>query len=140
MITIRRSPWVSLPIAIVTLVALGCATSGPSRAIAPDGVSTLAGKWVGTVTLPSGRSVPGTFELMPTGDYATEASGFSARGKAQVKDGNLTLVSTSTSGGVATGQRTSLASLYERPDGTQVLRGTGHSDAGPFSFEVSRRK
>jgi hypothetical protein len=138
--TNKQALWASVLIGVVTLSALGCATSGPSKAIAPAELASLAGKWIGTVTLPSGRNVPGTFELLPTGDYSTEASGFSARGKAQVKDGNLALVSTSTSGGMATGQRTSLASLYERPDGMLVLRGTGNSDVGPFSFEVSRKK
>ena len=140
MVTSKSSLWAPLLIAVGTLAALGCATSGESKAIAPAELPALAGKWAGTVVLPSGRSVPGTFELLPTGDYSTQASGFSAQGKAQVKDGNLALVSTSTSGGIATGQRTSLASLYERPDGMLMLRGNGHSDAGPFSFEVTRKK
>jgi len=130
----------SLCLALAAAVALGCATSGQSKAIAPTELPGLAGKWTGTVVLPSGRSVPGTFELAPTGNYSTQAGGFSAAGKAQIKDGNLALTSTATSGGVATGQRTSIASLYERPDGMLLLRGNGHSDAGPFSFEVTRKK
>lgn len=140
MVTRKHSLWASLLIGVVTVAALGCATSGQSKAIASTELASLAGKWIGTVVLPSGRSVPGTFELLPTGDYSTEASGFSAQGKAQVKDGNLALVSTSTTGGMATGQRASVASLHERPDGSLVLRGNGNSDSGPFSFEVSRKK
>ena len=140
MLTSKQALWASVLIGVVTLSALGCSTSQQSKAIAPTELASLAGKWIGTVTLPSGRYVPGTFELSPTGDYSTEASGFSAQGKAQVKDGNLALVSTSTTGGMATGQRTSLASLYERPDGMLVLRGNGNSDRDPFSFEVSRKK
>jgi hypothetical protein len=140
MVTSTRCRWAPLFIAVVTVSALGCASSGATKPIAANELPSLAGKWVGTVVLPSGRSVPGTFELLPSGEYSTEASGFSARGMAQVKDGNLALLSTSTSGGMATGQRRSVASLSERPDGMLVLRGNGNSDTGPFSFEVSRKK
>ncbi|MGH7388090.1 MAG: hypothetical protein ACREM3_01340 [Candidatus Rokuibacteriota bacterium] len=140
MMTSRNCVWTSLLIAVFTVSALGCASSGTSKAIGPSDLSSLAGKWTGTLVLPSGRSAPGTFELSPNGDYLTQASGFTARGKAQVKDGNLALVSTSTTGGLATGQRTSAASLSERADGMLVLTGSGHSDSGPFSFDVSRKK
>ena len=65
---------------------------------------------------------------------------FSATGKAVIKDGNLYLTSTSTTGGIATDQRTSTASLSERSDGAQVLNGFGHADAGPFNFVLTRQK
>ena len=136
----KRSLAASLCLAIVTVMAPGCATSEKPRAVTTAELPALAGQWTGTVVLPSGRSVPGTFELAPTGDYSTQAGAFVARGKAQMKGGNLALTSTSTSGGAATGQRTSIASVYERSDGMLELRGTGHSDAGPFSFEVRRAK
>jgi hypothetical protein len=66
-------------------------------AIAPQDLPSLAGKWVGMVTLPSGKTTPGTMEMSPNSDYVARAEAFSAQGKA-------------------------------------------NSDAGPFSFEVTRRK
>jgi hypothetical protein len=108
--------------------------------IGPNDLSSLAGRWVGTVTPPSGRAIPGTMDLSPNGDYVTRAGAFSAQGKSQVKDGALQLVSTSTTGGLSTDQRTSTATLSQRSDGSLVLNGRGHSDAGPFDFEVVRQK
>jgi hypothetical protein len=95
---------------------------------------------VGNVVPPGAKAQPGTLELAPDGSYVARAGAFSAQGTAQVKDGNLVLTSTSTTGGMATGQRTSTASLAQRPDGTLVLTGRGHSDTGPFDFTVTRPK
>jgi hypothetical protein len=136
----RGFAWTSLVIALFTVSALGCATSGTSKTVGPNDLASLAGRWTGSLLLPSGQNVHGTFDLAPNGDYVVQAGTFTARGKAQVKDGSLTLASTSTTGGLSTGPRTSIASLSETPEGTQILRGNGHSDAGPFSFDVSRKK
>ena len=135
---------VGLLIVMFTAVAIGCASTGTPKTIAAGDLPSLAGTWDGTLIPPSGGmgSTPttGTLTLSANGDYAARAGAFAAQGKAQVKDGGLQLTSTSTTGGLATGQRTSTAALSERPDGTLVLTGFGHSDAGPFNFEVTRRK
>jgi hypothetical protein len=139
---IKTVVWNSLIAALVVTV-LGCASSGATKAIGPQDMPSLAGKWSGTLNLPGGgATAPGTLEITPDGSYTAMAGAFIAQGKAQIKDGSLTLVPTMTTGvgpGVR-GPRTSSASLSERPDGTQVLTGYGHSDAGPFDFQVSRRK
>ncbi len=139
-----RKSWVvtSLLMAVVTVAALGCAgaTSGTAKTIGPNDLVSLAGRWVGNITMPSGSSAPGTWDLTPAGDYTTRAGAFSATGKAQVKDGKLQLTSTSMSGGAATGPRTSTASLSQREDGKLVLTGSGHADSGPFNFEVTKEK
>ena len=140
MVNFRRSTRTSCLIAVVALLALGCASAGTSKALGPNDLPTLAGRWVGTITPPSGKPVPGTLDVSPNGDYVTRAGAFSAQGKAQIRDGALQMVSTSTTGGLSTSPRTSAATLSERPDGTLVLRGSGHSDAGPFDFEVVRQK
>ena len=142
MVTIKGRVWRPLLIGVFAVTALGCASTGVSKSIGPNDLPSLAGKWVGTLTLPSGRSEQGTVEMSPNGEYAVQATGFSAAGKAQVKDGNLTLVSTVTSGagGSVTGVRSSVAFLSERADGTLVLRGSGNSATGPFNFEVVRQK
>jgi hypothetical protein len=138
----RRMIGVSWLVIVVALSTLGCATggSGTPRAIGPNDLPSLAGKWIGNVVLPSGRAEQGTLELLPNGSYVARAGSFAAQGNATVKDGNLSLVSTSTSGGLSTAQRTSTASLSQRDDGSLVLRGNGHSDQGVFSFDVARPK
>ncbi len=138
MLTTKSCVWTSLLIAVFTVAALGCASSGTPKAIGPNDMSSLAGRWTGDVTGPSGTSTVGTWDLTPAGDYTTRAGAWSATGKAQIKDGNLVLTSTSTTGAMATGQRTGTASLSQRSDGSLVLSGTGHSDAGPFSFTVTK--
>jgi hypothetical protein len=141
MMITKRYVWTALLVAGFAVAALGCATgSGSRKAIGPNDLPSLAGRWVGDVILPTGKSETGTFDLTPAGDYVTRAGAFSATGRAQVKDGNLLLTSTSTSGGVATGQRTSTASLSQRNDGRLVLTGRGQSDSGPFNFEVTKQK
>jgi len=136
---------VSMSVVIITcftISAFGCASPGVRKPIGSNDLASLAGTWVGTLTLPSGAPVVGTLVISPNGDYFTQTGAFVARGQTQVKDGNLVLVPTYTSGGLGlvTGERTSVATLSERPDGTLVLTGNGHSDTGPFSFEVTRQK
>jgi hypothetical protein len=142
MAIIKSSGWACLLIAVFTVSGFGCASSGTTKAIAPTELSTLAGTWVGSVTLPSGRAEHGTLEMSATGDYVARAGSFSAQGKAQVRDGNLVLVPTATTGGggAVTGPRSSIAALSQRQDGSLVLNGYGHSAQGPFGFEVVRRK
>jgi hypothetical protein len=142
MVTTRSLIGVSLLVAVVAVSALGCATgdAGMAKAIGPNDLPSLAGKWVGNVILPSGRAEQGTLELLPNGDYVARAGALSAQGKAQVKEGGLSMTSTSTTGGLSTAQRTSFASVTQRSDGSLVLRGNGHSDQGVFSFDVSRAK
>jgi hypothetical protein len=140
MVTTMRSVWTVLFL-VVTFAVLGCASSGVSKAIGPNDMPSLAGKWSGNMSLPSGQTAYGTMEMSPNGDYSVQASGFSAQGKATIRDGNLVLVPTASSGAIDArgGQRTSTASLTERADGL-VLKGFGHSAAGPFNFEVSKAK
>jgi hypothetical protein len=131
----------SLLIALFTVAGLGCASSSTSRmAVAAKDVASLAGMWAGSITPPSGKPIHGTLEISPTGDYLARAGSFSAQGKAQVKDGTVMFTSTSTAGGIAMSQRTSTANLSQRTDGTFVLTGSGHADAGPFDFQVARQQ
>lgn len=136
--TARGGAGVTLAIVLVALAAFGCASSGATPVAARD-VSSLAGKWTGWVRLPTGGSVPGTFELSPSGEYITRAGAFTTSGKAQVKDGAVVMVSTGGTGPLGINERTSTASLAER-SGTLVLSGTGRADVGPFDFEFTRQQ
>lgn len=137
----RNWSGVALLLAVMT-AAVGCATTGTRKVIGPGDLPSLSGTWTGTITLPSGRTEQGALVLAPSGDYTVRAGSFSAQGKAEVKDGALALVATSTTGGggAVTGPRSSVATVMERPDGTLALRGSGHSSAGPFDYDVVRRK
>lgn len=141
MVTMIRGAWTVLFVAVVLTVS-GCASSGTTKAIGPNDLPALAGKWSGSMKLPNGANAYGTMDLAPNGDYAVQASGFSAQGKATVKDGGLVLVPTASSGGVdaVAGTRASTASLSQRSDGTLQLTGFGHSNAGPFNFDVTKGK
>jgi hypothetical protein len=140
MVSTRHGVWVFLLIAVFTASALGCASAGKPKFIGPNDLPSLAGTWVGWVTLPSGSAFEATTDLSPNGNYVVRGGAFTATGRAVVKDGNLSITSTSMSGGVATEQRTSTASLSERQDGALVLNGFGHADAGPFNFLIVRQK
>jgi hypothetical protein len=140
MAKMKGSACVTLVVALFTLTALGCASTG-AKPVAVKDISSLAGKWSGWVRLPTGGSVPGTFELAPSGEYVTRAGAFSSQGRAQVKEGAMVLVATGGSGPLGTTERTSTASLVERSDGMLVLKGTGRDDrGGPFDFEFTRQK
>ncbi len=135
----KWSAWVF--IAVFTVAALGCASSGGTKPVAVTDLSSLAGTWTGWLAPPGGGSTPATWQMSPTGEYVARAGAFSAQGVAQIKDGALILRSTSGSASLATEQRTSTASVSEHPDGRLVLRGIGRGeDGGQFTFEVTRPK
>jgi hypothetical protein len=136
-----KSACLVLAIALLTVTALGCATTGGGGTpVAAKDVGSLAGKWTGWVRLPTGGSLPGTLEMSPGGAYTVSAGAFNSKGQAQVKDGAVMLVSTGASGPLAASDRTSTASLAER-SGMQVLRGSGRDAThGPFDFEFTRQK
>jgi len=141
---LRPRRGMGLLIMMLTAAVIGCASTDTSRGLAPGDLAALAGTWNGTITPPSGgggiANTEGTLTLSPNGDYVARLGAFVTQGQAEIKDGALMLTSTSTSGGLTTSQRTSTATLSERPDGMLVLSGFGHSDSGPFNFEVTRKK
>jgi hypothetical protein len=74
--------------------------------------------------------------------YSTDGGVYTAQGTAQVKDGELVLTPTSTTGGQTAGRvATAVFSEKRQPSQViQVLTGSGASSSGPYSFEVSRPK
>ena len=136
MVSARRGVWVFLLIAS----AFGCASSGVPKFIGSNDLPSLAGTWTGWVNGPSGGAIQATATLQSNGDYAVMGGAFSTKGKVVVKDGNLLLTSTSGTGALAAGERTSSATLSERSDGALVLTGFGHAVAGPFNFVLVRPK
>jgi hypothetical protein len=135
----RSAVWTSLLIAVVVVAASGCATAGVPKPI--TSMQSIAGTWIGPASLPGGVNVPSArVTIAPDGTYSAIAGAFSAQGKAEIKDGALTMVPTSSTGGLAmvAGNRSSSASLTDR-GGSMVLTGYGHSDKGPFYFELTKQ-
>ena len=141
MVSTKRGALVSLAIAIFTASALGCASSD-TKPMATRDISSIAGRWVGSVTGPGGTTSQGTVDIGTNGDYVLQAGAFAARGTASLKDGDIVFTPSysSGSGAIRMGNRSSSASITERPDGTMVMTGFGHSDGGPFNFMATRQK
>ena len=140
MVTTRRSAYVMLTIALLAVTVSGCASSGTTKPVAVKDLSSLAGKWNGSIKTTGSGSRPATFELTPGGDYVTRTEGFNTQGKAQIKDGALVLTGTGGTGRLGVSGRTSTASIVERSGGILVLTGSGHDDIGPFDFEFTKQK
>jgi len=141
MVSMKSGAWVALALAIFTVSALGCASTD-TKPVATRDLSSIAGRWTGSVTLPGGTTTQGTVDIGTTGDYVLQAGAFAARGTASLKDGDVVFTPSYSSGSGANvlGRRSSTASITTRPDGTLVMTGFGHSDGGPFNFMATRQK
>ena len=139
MVFTRSGVSAGLLIAVFVVAALGCATAGTPKQIGPNDMAMLAGTWGGNLSTPGAQTQTGSLQIMPDGQYTARAGAFMAQGKATIKDGQLELVPTMTTGG-PTAPRSSTATLSER-GGVMFLTGYGHSDRGvPYNFEVSKSK
>jgi hypothetical protein len=123
-------------VGVVVLAAMGCASSGWPKFIGQDDLKSLTGTWQGGLIGATGGLLPMRVTLNADGTYVTTAEAYSSRGTVRVGDGTLVLQSAGTSG--QTPERTSSATLSQRDDGTLVLTGSGRSEAGPFSFVVTK--
>lgn len=129
-------------IVVVVLVAwaiAGCAVKGTQKPVTAADAPLLRGVWQGDVTSPAGGSFPATLTVRPDGTYSTLAGAFSSTGKIELKDGYVQFVSTSTTGGLAVGERSGSAALMDR-GASWGLVGSGHSQSGPFNFDFNKTK
>jgi hypothetical protein len=135
--------WSLLLVGVGAAFALGCAATSESvRSVGSGDLASLAGTWQGTASGAQGLAQPVTMMLAADGAYTMTAGVYTSQGTAQVKDSKLLMSSKSTSGG-QTPDRVTTAILSERTEPSQVvevLKGSGASTAGPYSFEVSRPK
>jgi len=123
-------------IGVFSLAASGCASSGWPKFIGQDDLKSVAGTWQGGLVGQKGGLLPMGVTVNADGTYVTTAEGYSSRGTASVRDGTLILQSAST----VPPERTAMATLSQRDDGVLVLTGSGGSEAGPFSFVVTKLK
>jgi streptogramin lyase len=133
----------SLGIAMIVLVAglvAGCATSGTVKQVTAADASLLTGTWQGNLYPAQGGGQTATVTVAPDGKYTTQAAAFLGSGKLEIKDGYVHFVSTSGTGGLATGERSGSATLMDR-GATWGLVGSGYaSQSGPFNFDFNKAK
>lgn len=131
----------SVVAAVVACSVLSCARAEkpPLKAVPPGDVKNLAGVWNGWIVGPSGKSEQAELTINPDGTYVSRMQGFTTTGVLQVTGSTILADSQTATGGVAVGQRHATMMLGERA-GALVLSGQGQSAAGPFSFEVTKRK
>jgi hypothetical protein len=137
----RRNLLLTVVAAVAAVSMLSCATmeKPKPRAVQPGDLKGLAGVWDGSAAGPSGKSEPAEVTINPDGTYVSRMGAFSGTGVLRVVDGKIVADSKTASGGVAVGQRHSTMTLGDRA-GALVLTGRGQAAAGPFSFEVTKRK
>lgn len=134
----RRSVgWFTMVIGVLSLAAAGCASSGWPKFIGHDELKSVAGTWQGGLIGQTGGLLPMGVTVNADGTYATKAEAYSSQGTASVRDGTLLLQPAGTS---QARERTVMATLSQRDDGALVLTGSGRSEAGPFSFVVTKMK
>lgn len=126
-------------IGVLSLAAAGCASSGWPKFIGHDELKSVAGTWQGGLIGQTGGLLPMGVTVNADGTYVTKAEAYSSQGTASVRDGTLLLQPAGTSGSQAP-ERTATATLSQRDDGVLVLTGSGRSEAGPFSFVVTKMK
>lgn len=127
-------------IGLVVSAFVGCATGGAStpRAVDAADVPRLAGGWQGYAASASGQQHTALITINRDGTYYGQFGAFTTSGTVQARDGRLVITATATSG-IPADKRVSEAVLTERAD-RWVITGYGHTDGGPFSYEVSRQK
>jgi hypothetical protein len=126
-------------VGVVALVALGCASSGWPKFVGQDDLKMVAGTWRGGLIGHTGGLLPMGVTIDADGTYVTTAEAYSSRGTASVRDGALVLQSAAAPGSPAA-DRSAVATVSQRDDGTLVLTGSGRSEAGPFAFVVTQLK
>jgi hypothetical protein len=98
-------------------------------------VKALAGKWKGWGTGSSGSGFPIEVQINADGSYTSQMESGRGSGTFKVADGKIT-----TSGQLSGPNPTPTASqvTLTTKAGKQVLTGQGHSDRGPYSFELTK--
>jgi hypothetical protein len=136
-------PLVTVVAVALTLVAAGCgsktAKTSPSASPAATtvDVKNLAGKWEGYARPTSGAAVPVEVDVKPDGTYVSRMGASSGTGVFRVVDGSL--VTEGQLSGTTFGAAGRSTASVRQHDGRMVLSGQGRNDAGPYSYELTKR-
>jgi hypothetical protein len=128
---------------LISVPMAGCAsksasTGSPSAmAMTTSDVKSLAGNWDGWMKGATGGSAPVQVTVNPDGTYTSKMGASSGSGTFQVVDGKV-LTKGHLSGSAFGSDRQSVVTVVDR-GGRPVITGEGRNDAGPYSFELTRR-
>ena len=120
-------------------VVVGAAyASAQQAAPAAKDVKSLAGKWKGWGTPPSGSPFPVEVTIRPDGSYVSLMGASSGTGTIKMEGGKfMTEGHLSGPAGVAAGTGKSQLTVASK-GGKQVISGAGRNDAGPFNYELTK--
>jgi len=127
---------------LVAVVIAGCASMGGGtvKQMTPADASLLTGTWQGYLSPVSASNQSMTLMVKPDGTYTTSSGAFLSAGKLDIVNGHVQFTSTGGTGGLAAGQRTGSAVVYDR-DRSWGLVGNGYAElSGPFNFDLSKTK
>jgi hypothetical protein len=111
--------------------------ASPSAMTAPTSLSSLTGTWDGWGRDGGGTGFPIQVVINPDGAYASRVGASAGTGTFVIVDGNI--VTRGHLSGAALGtSRQSIVLVMDR-NGRRVLVGDGRNDAGPYSFELTKR-
>jgi hypothetical protein len=132
-------------VAALTLVAAGCGSktsstpsASPAAATTVLDPKTLAGKWEGYARPTSGPAVPIELDVRPDGTYVSRMGATSGTGTFRVMNG--TLVTEGHLSGAAFADAGKSTAVVRDRNGRLVLSGNGRNDAGPYSYELTKRQ
>ena len=143
MVTVTRIAAVAL---MVTVPVAGCASTSsretaaggtPSAMTKVPDAKALAGAWEGFIKGTGGVTAPVQVMVNPDGTYTSRVGASSGTGTFQVVNGRV-LTKGHLSGTSFGSDRQSVVTVSER-GGRPVMSGEGRSDAGPYSFELTKR-
>jgi hypothetical protein len=125
---------------VVTLPIAGCASrasQSPSAMTKTPDVGTLVGTWDGYMRGTGGASSPIQVKVNPDGTYTSQMGSESGSGTFRVVDGQV-VTQGHLSGPAFGSDRQSVVKVADK-GGRPVLVGEGRNEAGPYSFELTKR-
>jgi hypothetical protein len=127
---------------VVVSLATGCAsrsssTGSPSAMATAPNVQTLAGRWDGWMKGATGNTAPVQVMVNPDGSYTSQMGASSGSGTIQVVDGKI-MTKGHLSGSAFGSDRQSVVTVVEK-GGRPTITGEGRNDAGPYSYELTKR-
>ncbi len=125
---------------VATLAMAGCASRGsetPSAMTKPPDVGTLAGTWEGYLKGASGNSTPIQVKVNADGTYTSQIGASTGSGTFRVVDGQV-MTKGHLSGSAFGADTQSVVRVVEK-SGRPILFGEGRNEAGPYSYELTKR-
>ena len=127
-------------VTVALMFILGAAYAS-AQPMAITDIRHLAGKWSGWGTAPSGGAFPIEVAVNSDGTYTSMMGATRGQGRFTTVDCKITGVTTEghLSGPAGAGSAAVSHATVGAQGGTQVLSGSGRSDAGPFNYALTKQ-